>query len=125
VLGIAVQKRPPELDHCGHTFVGEPVVNRAVLPTCGHEAAPAQASEVIGDLRLRLGKELNQLADRSLLVGYELEDPQAGAVTENSEVLGEQVGFDRRVGEAEGGVADGGCHGSRSYAKVLMSGNTE
>jgi hypothetical protein len=52
VLGVVGQQRVAELDDGADAFVGEPVVDGAVLAARLDEAAPAQAGEVVRDARL-------------------------------------------------------------------------
>jgi hypothetical protein len=88
VLRIVSQQPPSECDQLGHPPVGDPVVDRPVLPAALDEAAPAQAAEVVGDLWLWLVQQVDELADGALALGQGLEDANAGRIPEAAEVLG-------------------------------------
>ena len=110
MLFVVVQQRAAELDHLEDARIGEAVVDGAVLSAGLDEAAPTQAGEVVGDLRLGLIEQGDELADRALLLGDELKYAQPRAVAEHAEVLGEQVGLDGLGGEPEWGVGHRGVH---------------
>jgi len=73
VLGVVREQRVREFEHFQHALVGDAVVDRAEVAARFDEAAPAQAGEVRGNLRLRRGDELDELADGALAVSERLE----------------------------------------------------
>ncbi len=76
-------------------------MDAAELAAALDEAAPAQAGEVAGDLRLRNAEQLDQLAHRALVFRQRFEDAKAGGVAEAAEVLRDDVGLDRLLREPE------------------------
>jgi len=119
MISVGVQQRTAELNDCADALVRQAVVDGAVLAACGHEAAPAQAGEMVRDLRLRLAELLGELSDRALSLGHELEDAQPGAVPEHAEVLRQQVGLDGRDGQPERRISKRSLHAS-IVQKFLM-----
>ena len=111
MVGVVVEQRLRKLEHLDHALVGDPVVDGAVLAAGLDEAAPAQAGEMVGDLRLRLPQPLDQGADRQLaFVAQQLEDADAGRVAEPTEVLRDQVAARGRLGQTERGFEYGHGH---------------
>jgi hypothetical protein len=83
--------------------------------------APAQAREVVGDLRLRLAGELDELADRALAVGKQLENPQSRPIAETEEVLRDDIGRHRLLRQLERGRLEGAHWSSSSSAAPSIS----
>jgi hypothetical protein len=103
VLGVVVEQCLREVEHRLDARVGDPVEDDAVLAARLDEAAPAQAGEVIGDLRLRHAEPLDQLAYGKLArFAQLLEDAQPGRVPEAAEVLRDKVAPRWRPREPEG-----------------------
>jgi hypothetical protein len=61
VLLVVLEQRVREVEDRDHPLVGDPVVDGPVLSARVDEAAPAQAGEVVGRLRLRNAKPLDEL----------------------------------------------------------------
>ena len=102
MLGVVGEQRVREVDHLRDALVGDPVEHGAVLAPRLDEPAPAQAGEVVGDLRLRFAEPLDQFADRELALGpQQLEDPDPRGIAEAAEVLGDQVAASRRFRQLE------------------------
>src|SRR5438067_7586130 len=111
-----------KVEHLDAAFVGDPVVDGAMLAPRLDEAAPAQTGEVVRDLRLRLAQPLDQLPHRQLsLVAQQLQNLHPRLVAETAEVLGDQVAAGRRFGQTERGFENGHRHLLRKYLKVLIS----
>src|SRR5215211_138275 len=106
VLGVVAEQSAPERDQLRDAPVGDAVVDRPILAAALDEAAPAQAAEVVGDLGLRFAKQLDELADRALPLGQGLEDANTGGIAKGSEVLGQQLGLERPLGELKGCLGD-------------------
>src|SRR5687767_14627178 len=63
VVGVLLEQRAGELEHLDDAHIRDLVVDAAMLAAADHEAAPAQARQMIRDLRLRLPGRRDQLAD--------------------------------------------------------------
>ena len=72
MLGVVLEQGARERDHRLDALAGDAVVDGPELPAACDEAAPAQAGEVGGDLRLRGVDQLDELADGALAVGQRL-----------------------------------------------------
>src|SRR2546428_12628748 len=121
MLLVVSEQRLPEVEHRDHSLVGDPVEHRALLTPRLDEATPAQAGEMIRDLRLRHTKTCDELADRQLaLTAQQLEDPQPDRITQPAEVLRHQVARQRRGRKTERGRADDAAHERDLYQKVLI-----
>ena len=108
MLGVVVQQSAGKRDDRADAVIGEAVVDAAVLAAGRDESAPAQTREMVGDVRLRLTEQPDELADRALLRGDQLDHPQARAIAEDAEVLRQQIGLGgsvwktkRRVGTCD------------------------
>ena len=67
---------------------GEPV-DDLLTPSLGcHEPAVAQAGQVRADAGLRLAHRRDELTDRALATLQQLQDAEAGGITEHSEETG-------------------------------------
>jgi acyl-CoA reductase-like NAD-dependent aldehyde dehydrogenase len=100
VLGVCEQ-RLREIEQLRDALVRDAVVDDAMLAPRLHKTAPAQAGEMIRDLRLRLPEARDELADRQLtLVAQQLEDAHPGRVAEAAEVLRDEVAVSRSFGQA-------------------------
>lgn len=102
MLRVVLEQRTCQVEHLDDALVGDPVVDDPVLPAGGDEAAPAQTSEVVGDLRLGEPEALHEAPDRELtLLAQQLEDSKPGRVAEAPEVLRNEVGPGRGLGKSE------------------------
>jgi hypothetical protein len=102
VLGVAGQQRSGQPHEVKHALVGDAVEDLGVAAFALDEATPAQAREVVGDLRLRLAQVLDELADGQLAVLVEhFQYAHARGVGQHREVLGEEVGLGWRGGQPE------------------------
>ena len=102
MIGVIGQQGLRQLKHRLHSPIGDPVEHQPALPARRDEAAPAQAGEMIGHLRLRQPEPLHERADRQLALALqELEDPQPARIPETAEVLCYQIRLQRRRGEPE------------------------
>ncbi len=91
-----------EIEHFHYALVGEPVEDGAMLAARLDEAAPPKAGKVIRHLRLCKPESLDKLSDRQLtLITKQFEDPQPDRVSETAEILGDQIGLNRGLGETE------------------------
>lgn len=107
---VVLEQGVRELEDPDHAFVGDPVVDGAVLLACLDEAAPAQAGEVIGHLGLRDPEPFDELTDRELAVLLQqIQDPQPRRVAQAAEVLGDEVGLGRGLGKTEGRGLGNSC----------------
>ena len=96
MLGVVGEQPLSELEQLEDSWVGDPVEDAPLLALGLDEAAPAQAGEVVGDLRLRYAEPLDELADGQLaFVAQQLEDADPGGVAEAAEVLGDEVALGR------------------------------
>jgi len=92
MLAVVTEQRPSQLEEVIDAVVGDPVVDRSVLPARGDKSAPAQTGQVIRDLRLRRAYQRNQFADGRLPTNTQLvEDAKARGVAERAEVFGHEV----------------------------------
>ncbi len=123
MLLVACEKLTSQVDHVLDAIVGDPVVDRPVLASGLDEAAPAQARQVIGDVRLGQADAVDQLADRQLLLRLQrFQDAQARRVGKDAEVLGEDLGLGGPGREAKRGFGDrAGCHYRAAHARLLDS----
>lgn len=102
MLLVVLEQRVREVEDQGHPLVGDPVVDGPVLSARVDEAAPAQAGEVVGRLRLGDAEPLDELADGQLaLLLQQLEDAQPGWVAQSAEVLGDEIGLGRGLRKPE------------------------
>ena len=78
-----------ERDELRHSLIGDSVVDRAVLAASFDEAAPAQAGEMVGNVRLSDAEPLDEPVHGELtVVGQGRQDPQSDRIGEYAEVLG-------------------------------------
>jgi len=66
MLGVVGEQRPTKRQQLAHSRVRDAVIHGAVLAPGVHEPAPAQAPEVIGQVRAAQRQRLGQLSDRQL-----------------------------------------------------------
>jgi hypothetical protein len=110
VLLVSLEQLARQLDQPHHPRVRDPVVDGSVFAPSLHEPAPAQACQMVGDVRLCELQPTGELADRHLaLLGEEIEDAQPRAVREDAEVLGEELLLGGGIREAKRGVYRSSC----------------
>jgi hypothetical protein len=105
VLLVVLEQRLAERHELRDASVGDPVEDAPVLPATLDESAPSQAGEVVRDLGLADPEPLDEIADRPLAVAQQPQDAQARRVAQPTEVLGQQVGLGRLLGQRERRVA--------------------
>jgi len=66
MLTVVTEQRPSQLEKFIDALVGDPVIDRTVLPAGSDKPAPSQAGQVIRDLRLRRAYPRNEFADGHL-----------------------------------------------------------
>jgi hypothetical protein len=59
------------------------VVHPFTLPPCSHDPGAAQVGKVSGDLWLGLIEDFDKVADANLLIAHQIQEPEAGIVTES------------------------------------------
>jgi len=92
VLLVVGQERMGEIEQLLDPWVGDAVMDGAVLPARLHEAAPAKAGEVVGGVRLRDAEASDQLADGELSFPAEqMKETKPRRIAECAEVLGDQI----------------------------------
>jgi len=111
VLGVVREQRSTQAEQLGHAVVGDAVVDVGVAALARHESAPAQARQMVGDLRLGLPEALHEVADRQLAVLVEqLQHAHPRGIRQDREVLGDEVGLGGDVRQHEWHVERGARH---------------
>jgi ketosteroid isomerase-like protein len=110
VVGVVLEQRVGDLHQLAYPPVGQAIDHRAILAPGVHKAAPAQAAQMSRHRGLRHLQAPHQLAGRQL-AGFPKhpQDPQASRIAEATEVLGQQLGAARGIGQCEGGLRDHIC----------------
>jgi hypothetical protein len=119
VLGVVRQKRLREIEHRGNARIGDAVEDLPTLAPRLDEPAPAEACEMVRDLRLRKSKARDEVAHRQLaLAAQKLQDPNPGGVAEPAEVLRHEVRRQQRCWKPEGRGAGDARH-EAAYIKTF------
>jgi hypothetical protein len=53
------------------------------LTSSGHYAGTSKIRKVSGDLRLRLSKDLDKIANANFLIPHQIQEPQASVITQS------------------------------------------
>ena len=111
MLRVIGQQRPAQAEQLKHAVIGDAVEDVGVAALARDEPAPAQARQVVGDLRLGLAEALYEVADRQLAVLVEqLQRAHPRRIRQHLEVLGDEVGLGGSVRQQKRHIERGARH---------------